>query len=199
MVSDLLIKAVISTAEVMGAELTEAAADMMCEDLSEYTEPAVLQALQRCRREVSGRRLTLADIISRIDDGRPGANEAWAMMPKSESETVVWTDEMCAASSFASALLHDQVAARMAFIETYNREVTKARAKRKPVRWWPTLGHDSAGREPVIRQAVELRRLTAEQALTALPHGTFEEVKPTPRIGGDWHIAKMSRQEKDQA
>lgn len=191
--SEALIKAVVATAQVMGTDLSEDAARMFCSDLGDYNESAVMQALTRCRREVKGK-LTLADVISRIDDGRPGANEAWSMLPKSEAETAVWTDEMCAASIASSALSDDPVAARMAFIEAYNREVTKARAEKKPVYWWPTLGFDAAGREPVIRQAVELGRITVQQALKALPNCSFDEAQPA-RLGGEWHIAKLLAKE----
>ena len=185
--SERLIKAVVATAEVMGAELTESGAEMMCADLSEYPEPAVLAALAKCRRETRGR-LTLADVIARIEDGRPGPEEAWAMIPRSESETVVWTDEMVQAWAAASPLLAigDDVAARMAFKETYLRLIVKARATRKPVHWQMSLGHDTSGREPAIRRATEQGLISVDQAQTLLPHGEFTEQEPhTPALTHD--------------
>lgn len=176
-----LVKAVIATAQVMGTDLAEDAARMFCNDLSEYQEPLVLQALTRCRREVKGK-LTLAEVVARIDDGRPGPNEAWAMLPRSEQQTVVWTDEMRVAAQAADPLEGDQVAARMAFIEAYNRELTIARAERKPVQWTASLGWDKAGREPVIREAVEKGRLSVAQARKCLPNAQFEETE-MPRLG----------------
>lgn len=195
MLSENLIKAVVATAQVMGNDLTEDAARMMCSDLADYPEPKVMEALQRTRREVKGR-LAVSDVIARIDDGRPGPNEAWAMIPKTENESVVWTDEMCAAYGAAASLMDDPVAARVAFIETYQREITRARTAKLPAKWWPSLGFDKAGREPVIRKAFELGRLTAAQAMKALPNATFEEQKALeaperPRIGGEWHISKL--------
>lgn len=191
--SEILIKAVVATAQVMGTELSEDAARMFCQDLSDYHEPSVLEALTRCRREVKGK-LTLADVVARIDDGRPGPNEAWAMIPKSEADTVVWSDEMRSAYAAASPLMHDEVAARMAFIETYQREVTKARAEKRPPKWTPSLGWDATGREHVLRNAVEKGRLTVKHALVLLPNGTFEEMEKLPRLG-DWHISKLLKDE----
>lgn len=193
MASDALIDAVMATAELMGSELTAAGARMFCADLSEYGEPAVLDALTKCRREVTGK-LTLAAVITRIDDGRPGANEAWAMVPRSEAESVVWTDEMAAAMASAQPLLEagDAVAARMAFIEHYQREVAAARHAKRPVRWFASLGHDRLGRECVLREAVEKNRLGFEHAKRLLPHGEFGETAPSvPSLDGPTHIGKL--------
>lgn len=181
--SENLVKAIMATAQLMGTDLTADAARMFCADLCEYDEPAVLRALTRCRREVRGR-LTLAEVIARIDDGRPGADEAWAMIPRSERDTVVWTEEMRAAWAVAAPLAEtDEVGARMAFRDTYTRAVTEARAARRPVDWSPSLGWDKACREPVIRAAVERGRLSREQALKLLPSGAFSEHEPSlPRL-----------------
>ena len=174
MATEELVKAVMATAQVMGTELSRDSARMFVSDLSEYPEPLVFDALSACRREVKGK-LTLADVVTRIDDGRPGANEAWAMIPRSEAETVVWSEEMALAMKAAQPLLTvgDQVAARMAFIEAYQREVTQARREKRPVKWTPSLGHDAWGREHVLKEAVAMGRLTQERATALLPHIQF--------------------------
>ncbi len=176
MASTELIKAVMVTAELMGTALSADGARVMCDDLDAYPEPQVMAALTRCRREVRNR-LTLADIIARLDDGRPGPDEAWAMIPRSEAETVVWTDEMAQAHGMALPLLEagDQVAARMAFREAYARLVTQARADRVPVRWMPSLGHDRDGREQPLREAVHLGRLQSDAVAKLLPPPTNTE------------------------
>jgi hypothetical protein len=174
--SENLIKAIVATAQVMGTDLSEDAARMMCADLAEYPEPQVMVALQRTRREVKGR-ISVADVIARIDDGRPGPEEAWSMIPRSEEQTAVWTDEIANAHSAAAPLLAlgDEVAARMAFKEAYVRLVTQARAARSPVVWRVSLGWDKAGREPAIARAVDQGRITVDTARRALPSGHFEE------------------------
>ena len=91
--SSKLIEAVAVALELTGTVLSEAAVRVMADDLSRYPEYQVLVALTRCRRECKGR-MTISDVLSRLDDGRPGVEEAWAMAPKGESDTCVWTDEM---------------------------------------------------------------------------------------------------------
>jgi len=165
-----VIEALMVTAQIMGTELSELAARVMVRDLEQYPAPAILEALRRVRREVSGR-LTLAAIIERIPDGRPTPEEAWAMCPKDESVTVVWTDEMAAAYGAAAPLLKagDMVQARLAFLERYREELRRARDEGRPVRWWPSLGHDPAGRAAVLEEAVRMGRLPAEHALRICP------------------------------
>src|ERR1043165_278765 len=123
--STLLLKAIAVTAELTGTTMSEAAASVMAEDLTRYPENQVLVALTRCRRELRGR-LTIADVIQRLDDGRPGPEEAWAMIPQDEAPSVVWTQEMASAFGIALPLMDDPVAARMAFKEAYAKAVAKA-------------------------------------------------------------------------
>lgn len=196
MASERLLQAIMVTTELTGTELSQAAANVFAEDLSRYPEHQVLRALTRCRREVKGR-LTLADVIRRIDDGRPGPEEAWAAIPKSESETVVWTAEMATAFAAANPLLldDDKIAARMTFLETYKRELANARDNGESVSWIPSLGHDSAGRDDVIMQAHEARKLTHKQAVALLPH-LETEIKALP---GREKVEEMHRQIKQTA
>ena len=119
-----LVQALTVTAEVTGYPLSEAALDVMVQDLIDYPEPQVVQALRLCRRECKGR-LTLRDILERMDDGRPGPEAAWAQVLwlKDERKSAVWCEEMRAAWAVALPLLDsgDEIAARMAFKETYSR------------------------------------------------------------------------------
>ena len=124
---------------------------------------------------------TPADVIAQIeglvaDDGRLGAEEAWAMCCNAadESETVVWSGEMSQAYALAMPLMQecDNVGARMAFKEAYSRLVDSARRERKPVAWSVSLGHDQSKRHAVLLNA-ETRGL--------LPHG--EALKLAPPSG----------------
>lgn len=165
-----VLKAIAVTSELCGTNLSEAAARVLLDDLAKFDEQAVVLALSKCRRELKGR-LTLAEIVSRIDDGRPGAEEAWAMLPKDEDTSVVWTQEMIDAWSIARALIDEgeMVPARMAFKEAYLRLIAESRDEGRPVRWIPSLGHDKAGREEAVNRAVEQGRLTHEHAASLLP------------------------------
>lgn len=170
MASPELIQAVAVTAELCGRTFSESAARVFIGDLDGYPEPAVLAALARCRREVKGV-LTPNDVISRIDDGRPGAEEAWAMVPRDEWASVVWTEEMSQAFGAAAGMLAagEEIPARMAFREVYSRLVATARDQRIPVRWTPSLGLDPTGREAAVIDAAQKGRLKLEHARTLVP------------------------------
>ena len=181
-----LVQAIAVTSELCGRTLSPEAAKIFVADLAPYPELQVAAALVRCRKEVRGM-LTLSDVISRLDDGRPGVEEAWAMLPMSERQSAVWTTEMSLAFGIALPLIGagEIVAARMAFKETYLRLVSQARDAARPVQWLATLGHDPAGRESVLLQAVSLGRLTFAEAQMHLP---------TPiasRKSSDWPLAPI--------
>jgi hypothetical protein len=153
------------TAELCGRTFSPAAAAVFVSDLDGYPDAAVLRALVRCRREIRGV-LTPSDVIQRIDDGRPGVEEAWAMLPRDEDATVVWTEEMTRAWGIALPLLKagEDIPARMAFKEAYSKAVSEARDLRRPVCWSVTLGKSPLERAQAVTEAVEKGRLTADYA-----------------------------------
>ncbi|WP_157691723.1 hypothetical protein [Noviherbaspirillum autotrophicum] len=165
-----LVQAISLTAEVCGQTLSAAAADMLASDLGDFDEEKVLAALARCRMELQGP-LKMSDILTRIDDGRPDADEAWAMMPRSELASVVWTDEMAMAWGTVLPLLNvgDAGGARSAFRDTYAKAVLDARIRREPPHWTPSLGNDPAGRERALLEAVDKKRLSASHVEQLLP------------------------------
>lgn len=167
----LLLEAVAVTAELTGTELSEAAMRAFASQLEQYPLDQVLPALLRCQRELVGK-LSLAAVISRLDDGRPGVEEAWAMLPMDEATTVVWTEEMAVAWGIARTLIveGDTVAARMAFKEKYSQLIQIARTEGRVPKWTPSLGHDAQGRASVLLDAVRLGRLSAPYVQKLLPH-----------------------------
>lgn len=158
------------TAELTGTNISDGALRVLALELAQYDRAQVLGALKACRRELKGR-MTIAAILERLDDGRPGPEEAWSMIPQQESQTTVWTAEMAQAFGVALRLIDDgdHVAARMAFKETYIRMVQQARDQRKPVHWMVSLGHDPGGRSGPIAAALEAGRLTLEYARSFCP------------------------------
>lgn len=178
-----LLKAIAVTAELTQTQLSKSAARVMAEDLARYPEALVLEALTRCRRELKGR-MTIADVLTRIDDGRPDAEEAWAMVPKDEGSSVVWTQEIATAFGAAYPLIRsgETIPARMAFLEKYRNEVRKARDKGEPVKWTPSLGHDVQSRESVLLEAARLGRLPRDHVQGLLPHREVPE--PVMRLLG---------------
>lgn len=119
-----------------------------------------------------------ADILAQIegqaaDDGRPGAEEAWAMAMRAndEAETIVWTEEMAQAYAICKPLMDegDQIGARMAFKESYLRQVEDARRIRRPVVWSASLGHDVEKRHVALVKAETLGLIGAGEALRLAP------------------------------
>lgn len=171
MPSEKLIMAIAATAELCGKVYSPAAARMLAHDLDGYDETGVMAALTRCRKELDGKPFNVAAVIARIDDGHPGIEEAWAMMPMAETQSVVWTQEMADAFGLARPLLEsgDRIGARMTFKEAYQKAVVLARDAKRPAKFLPSLGSDVAGRESVIRDAIDRGRLTVSHARAFVP------------------------------
>lgn len=117
----------------------------------------------------------LADIIKGCEAQSEGlwmgADEAWALMPKSENDSAMLTDEIAQAMSAASPLLemNDKVAARMAFKDAYNRLIEKAKVEGRQPRFFPSFGSDALGRVTMLSNAVMKKQITLDHATTALP------------------------------
>ena len=127
---------------------------------------------------------TPADVIAQIagmveDDGRPGAEEAWAMSiaARDEGDTVVWTAEMAQAWNTASTVmaLGDETGARMAFRQAYDRLVAKSRLEGVATTWSVSMGHDPGRRNTPVAAAVAAGRLPRSELL-ALPDSQGRDV-----------------------
>lgn len=161
--------AICATAEALGHDLSQSAAELMADDLASYPALVIRDALRACRRELTSR-LTLAAILQRINaaDGRPEPSEAWAiaLSASDEAATVVMTQEITQALFAAKPVLDsgDSIGARMAFIAAYQRLLSSARAEAKPVVWSVSLGRDPSGRVFAIEEACRNGRLSAPVA-----------------------------------
>lgn len=122
---------------------------------------------------------TPAHLIAQIqssagNDGRPTAEEAWAiaLTSRDESDTVVWTAETAEAFLLCQPILSlgDEVGARMAFKDAYNRLVTAARAAGKRATWSASLGWDVTKREAVLKRAQVAGMLPAPTVHALLPN-----------------------------
>jgi hypothetical protein len=154
-----VIKSLAVVCEVTGTDLSQPAKLFVVEQLAARPARQVLKALSVCAQECRFK-LTLADIVQRIDDGRPGAEEAWGAFPKSEEAAGVVSDEMSVAWGAAAPLFgSDEVAARMAFREVYEREVRAARAAGIAPVWRVSPGFNRKATESVALEAVKLGRL----------------------------------------
>lgn len=152
----------LATYAAVDQPMSDIALQAIAADLEQYELEAVAKSLARCRKEL--RRITLADIIERIDGEHPGTEAAWATVSQgigNEAVSFTMTDEMAEAYGVARLLQDDHVAARMAFKETYQRAVSKSRAEGNRPQWFPSFGTDVAGRQEAMTRAIQLNALTA--------------------------------------
>lgn len=152
------------TCELTGTSMSKAAARAFCMHLAPYPKQAVLGALVRCQKEVSGF-LKPKDVIERLDDGRPGPEEAWGSYPRDEYTSAMLTNEIAEAMGAVGHIGSDRVAGRMAFKEAYQRIVQKNRDAGKPVEWFFSPGRDPGMRAECLAEAVRLGRVSAKYAL----------------------------------
>lgn len=140
-----------------------------------------------------------ADVIAQIEgaaanDGRPGADEAWAtaLLARDENETVVWTTEIHQALKVTEPILAqgDKIGARMAFREAYDRIVAQARKERRPAVWQPSLGRDPWRREVALQQASRAGLLPAPFVAALLP-APDDAADGTDSTATDQNLAKL--------
>ncbi|OEC43141.1 hypothetical protein A7D27_09990 [Pseudomonas sp. 1D4] len=175
-----LLASLYATAEILDQQLQPRAAALMVADLKIYGEKPLVEALSALRR--TGQKLTPENVIRHLvtQDGRPEANEAWAIAMTSydEAETVLMTPEIQQAAASAESVFRagDKIGARMAFIATYERLVTTARQVGTPLKWSLSLGHDAERRASAIESAERLGRLPAPQAQALLAHHAVGQI-----------------------
>lgn len=187
--SDEVIKTLAVMGEIYGKMISPAAARVIALDLSGFEEASILVALKRCRLELT-RFPTMAEIIARLDDGRPSPDEAWSMIPRDEDASVVWTEEMSAAYGVARNLLDEsEFSARQAFIDKYKSLVADARARNARTRWVPSLGREQTGRAAALIAAVEQRRLSVQEAQQIMPE--LEQASGRLRLTGPASLPKQ--------
>lgn len=172
-----LIAQLATTMELIGGRSpSEPVIRMMIAELDQHDPQLVHKAISRCSREVKGH-LALSDIVCRIDDGRPDANTAWAMVPSSEDDSVVWTAETAWAYGKCCGLINDgdKVAARMAFIESYKNRVESSRSNGIPIEWVFSPGFDKTGRVAELSKAYDQGLLPIKIIMKQLPHNDAGE------------------------
>lgn len=123
-----------------GADLVQVWWDVCAEvPLAEF-KAAAAQHVGECRFTP-----TPADILDRCpcrNLGHPDPETAWNLVPKAETATAYVTAQMMAALAACQDSLDrgDLIGARMAFIETYRRELQQARTRREGAKPWLSKG-----------------------------------------------------------
>lgn len=167
-----LIAALGATAEAMGQTTTPTALNIMADDLEDYTEESVVASLKALRRK--NVRFCIASILDHIqaNDGHPTPDKAWAMIPKTESDSAAVTDEMMLAWSVALDQYNDgdKVGAQIAFKREYAAVLDHARQEGKKAKFWITLGDNRSGRIDCVIEAAENGLITKDRAIKHLDH-----------------------------
>ncbi|MBU0917862.1 MAG: hypothetical protein KKD97_16065 [Gammaproteobacteria bacterium] len=165
-----VIKTLRATVELLGLSMSDDAAEIFVEDISGFPDHQIIGALARCRKEVRGR-LTPRDVIDRLEDGRLSPDEAWAQVPKSEYDSIVWTNEMAHAWSMAAPAWADgdRVAAARAFRDAYVKAVSYSRDNRIPAEWSVSLGSDRQQAFNVVEAAVRNKQISLKMGLDVVP------------------------------
>lgn len=165
----------ITAMAVYERQITAALGDLFFAALGKYSMDQVREAMAHHLQDpVDGKFSPKpADLIRQIEgvkaeDGRPGKDQAWsiALCSLDDDETVLLTPEILAALDTAKPLLEmrDKVAARMAFVEVYEKLVARARGEGRPVEVTISLGDDKARRQLAVEDGLRRGMLTSAQA-----------------------------------
>lgn len=165
-------------------------------DLKPFPAQTVAMAMQAYRDDNGEFAPAPAGIAKRcrLMDGRPGAEEAFALCLTTldEQNTVVWTQE-CAEAFFGARPVLDAagpISARKAFIEIYERLVAAYRQQRLPVNWFVSPGLDKIGCAYAVEQATARGLLPAPSNALQLEAPKPETFSLSPRQQLD-HIRTM--------
>jgi hypothetical protein len=164
----------------LGDAVTTERLETCAEDLADIPRDALALAFVKVRREYEYPKLPPVSYIRKMAgagphaDGRPGPEEAWARMPKGdrmEDDTIVWREEERAAYFACRSLLleGDQIGARMAFKERYEKELAQARSQGRPVEWTISAGFDVEQRLSALAAAVQEKRISLDAAIQFVP------------------------------
>lgn len=197
-----LVQMLAVTAELMGHELSGTALAFMAKDFQQYDISLMEKALQNVRLNQS--RFNQAAVQREIDnlspDGRPGADEAWAIYPHDENASAVISSEMAEAMGVARPLVEEgnMIAARMAFRDAYNRIVSQNKLKGIAPQWFPSLGHEPEGRKQALDDAVARGRISLSHAAALLPPpiaGAIVNALPAMKmLSGNVELTEEQRQ-----
>lgn len=216
---------ILALAEIYGKALSPAAIGVYWNALQSYPLAEVQRAIERHVQDPDAGRYfpKPADLIRHLqtragDDSHPGPDEAWGLLLRligDERETGVLTDEIRAGWQACQPILDlgDEVGARRCFIEVYQRRVQDARQNGVQAHWTATLGTDPALRVQRLQEAVQTRRISADQVRALLPGPTpasigqvagllegpdasFDELKTAARLRA---LAAMLRTESAEA
>jgi hypothetical protein len=114
------------------------------------------------------------------------ADEAWAMCPSDENQTIRWSQFTAEAYAIACGVqADDYVAKRMAFKSAYDRIVGTNKQRGISDKWVISFGNDSMSRVYALEEFVQLGYVTEEYARQKAPNARFTFDRKSTLIGSD--------------
>lgn len=165
-------KIIVEEALYYDAVISEPKIDLFVKQLEGVTEEELRYAVNYLRSQPSQKFMPKpAEYLQHIPDGHPSAQESWAMMPKDEDESVIWSEEQRKAYAVAAPLIAEGniSGAFFAYKEAYEKLVSESKFSRKKPKWEPSFGMDKSGREVAVIKALEKGRLKLDEALHFYP------------------------------
>lgn len=166
-------------------------------NLAAYPLTVVRTAFQAYRNENGEFAPVPAGVALRCKkmDGRPDAEEAWAiaLTARDETSTVIWTTETAEAFNICRPVLtsSNAISARLSFLAAYTRLVAEARVEHRPMKMVVSLGSDKHHQVAVIQRAVDNGRLPAPSSAPLLAGPTHD---PLPSAEGRAQLAKIKHE-----
>jgi len=163
--------------EMAGQDMSAAAMTMIVHELSGFEFNAVQEALRKCARECKYK-ITLAEIISRIDDGRPSPEKAWQEVQHlTEYDAAVLTSEQNQAFCMVSTSMIDgdtsaRITAKQTFIKEYEKLCQQSRDRGDAIKYFLARANgDYEGIKALeaVNLAVNAGMLPKPQAAKLLP------------------------------
>jgi len=162
-----------------GEQYTEGSLDLMFAALADLTLSQIKQALvDHINDKINGKwRPNASYIRAQVERRQPvqwiGADEAWAQVPKLETEpgllNQVTSCALAAAAEFLDIPRPDMNAARMAFRAAYDRLVEQEKLARRPPRYWVSPAGSIEAQNAVRDEGIRLGLLNATWAPAAAP------------------------------
>lgn len=168
-----------ATLDIYGRKLSPGAYSIWFECMKQWPLEACRAALSKYVQGGKANAPVPFDIVKilQASDGWIEAEEAWSIVSKTlndERVTVFWTPPMQTAFGVAMELQDDMIAARMAFKEVYNRELSSARERGERPGWQISPGTDPNQRAAAVREALRLGRISVESAKLLTPPAHME-------------------------
>lgn len=159
-------------AECHETEISDARAAMIESDLRGCSIDEINLAWKKYRSNPANNKMpTAAQLIQNIPDGHPSAQESFALLPRDEDSSVVWSEEMRTAYGVCETFLREGNinGAFFAYKETYERLVQESRSMRSKPKWSASFGFNKSGRELAVVTAIEKQRISLEFGCAIYP------------------------------